>query len=213
MLTEHQRFDRVKASLVAATPGQMLDLETVIRDIVARQFAEFALARRTNAIVQVRCCSRCGVFGASLYGKDRNQRQRFRCSTGCRRTFNILTGTSMARARKPEKWGQYLGYMADFLSVRNIIHAGIGVNHVTAWRWRHRFLKAAVNDNAAVLSGVIEADETFFVRSFKGHRGWKRGLPPENRAARPSAWGALKRGLSGAQVPRADSTGQLRRGA
>lgn len=52
-----------------------------------------------------------------------------------------------------------------------------------------------------MLSGVIEADETFFVRSFTGHRGWKRGLPPENRAARPSAWGALKRGVSSEQVP------------
>jgi transposase-like protein len=198
---EHKWFDRVKASLVTATPGQVLDLEALIRDIVARQFADFALARRTNAIVQARLCPHCGVEGAALYGKERNRCQRFRCSLGCRRTFNILTGTPMARARKPEKWGQYLGYMADFMSVRTIIRAGIGVNHVTVWRWRHRFLKAAVIDNAAVLSGIIEADETFFVRSFKGHRGWTRGLPPENRAARPSAWGALKRGLSDAQVP------------
>ena len=115
---EHQRFDRVKASLVTATPGQVLDLEAVIRDIVARQFADFALARRSNTIVQTRCCPRCGVVGATLYGKERNQRQRFRCSTGCGRTFNILTGTPMARARKPEKWGQYLGCMTDFMSVR-----------------------------------------------------------------------------------------------
>lgn len=33
---EHQRFDRVKTSPVTATPGQVLDLEAVIRDIVAR---------------------------------------------------------------------------------------------------------------------------------------------------------------------------------
>jgi hypothetical protein len=71
--------------------------------------------------------------------------------------------------------------MTDHLSIRKIIEAGIGVNHVTVWRWRHRFLKAAANDNAAILSGVIEADETFFVRSFKGHRGWVKGNPPENR--------------------------------
>ncbi len=91
--------------------------------------------------------------------------------------------------------------MTDFMSVRKIILAGIGVNHVTVWRWRHRFLKATTKDQAAVLSGVIEGDETFFVRSFKGHRGWKRGLPPENCAARPSAWGAIKHGVSSEQVP------------
>src|SRR5918911_481460 len=90
--------------------------------------------------------------------------------------------------------------MTDHRSVRKIVEAGIGVNHTTVWRWRHRFLKAASNDNAAVLSGVIEADETFFVRSFKGHPGWVKGRPPENRAARPSAWGATKLGLSREQV-------------
>ncbi len=167
---------------------------------MARQFAEVALARRTSLVAVARTCPRCGSHDVVLHGAHKNGRQRFKCR-GCRCTYNILTGTAMARARKPEKWGQYLGCMTDFMSVRKIILTGIGVNHVTAWRWRHRFLKAAVNDNAAVLSGIIESDETFFVRSFKGHRGWKQGLPPENRAARPSAWGALKRGLSDAQVP------------
>ena len=91
--------------------------------------------------------------------------------------------------------------MTDPLSIRNIVKAGIGVNHVTVWRWRHRFLAAAATDNTAMLSGVIEADETFFLRSFKGHRGWIEGNPPEDRAARPRAWDAIKRGLSSEQVP------------
>jgi hypothetical protein len=107
----------------------------------------------------------------------------------------------MARARKPEKWGTYLGCMTDHLSIRKIVRTGIGVRHVTVFRWRHRFLKTAANDNAAVLSGVIEADETFFLRSFKGSRGWKKGEPPEQRAARPRAWGAIQPSLSNEQVP------------
>jgi hypothetical protein len=119
----------------------------------------------------------------------------------CHRTYNILTGTAMARARKPELWGQYLGHMTEYRSIRKIVATGIDINHVTVWRWRHRFLNAAANDNTAILSGVVEADETFFLRSFKGSRGWKNGNPPENRAARPRAWGASKRGLSTEQVP------------
>jgi transposase-like protein len=202
MLMEHQAFERFKASLVnKASASQVVDLEAIIRDIVARQIAEVALARRTNATKDARTCPHCATAFATLHGK-KNGRQRFLCrNADCRRTYNILTGTPMARARKPEKWGQYLSYMTDFMSVRKIILAGIGVNHVTVWRWRHRFLKITIEDQAAVLSGVIEGDETFFVRSFKGHRGWTRGLPPENRAARPSAWGATKRGVSSEQVP------------
>lgn len=147
-----------------------------------------------------RVCPHCQGTDVVLHGKDRNQRQRFKCRE-CGRTYNILTGTPMARARKPEKWGKYLSFMMDHVSVRKIVAAGIGVSHVTVWRWRHRFLKAAANDNGAMLSGVIEADETFFLRSFKGHRGWMKGAPPEQRAARPSGWGATKRGLSSEQVP------------
>ncbi len=50
-------------------------------------------------------------------------------------------------------------------------------------------------------SGVAEADEKFFLRSFKGHRGWKRGQPPEPRPPRYRGSGALLPGLSWQQVP------------
>jgi transposase-like protein len=199
---EQRYFDQIKSSLNQASAAQMLDLEAFIHGIVSRQVAEFALAKRTIKTTEERTCPHCLTKNATLHGKDKNGRQRFRCANSeCGRTFNILTGTPMARARKPEKWAKYLSFMTDHLSIRKIVQAGIGVNHVTVWRWCHRFLKAAANDNASQLSGVIEADETFFVRSFKGHRGWMKGKPPAERAARPSAWGATKRGLSDEQVP------------
>ena len=70
--------------------------------------AEVALARRTEVTRAERRCPHCGTAGAHLHGRDKNDRQRFRCrTTECRRSFNILTGTPMARARKPEKWGHY----------------------------------------------------------------------------------------------------------
>jgi transposase-like protein len=199
---ELQSLERVKSAIRTASPEQVLALESLIQSIASEQVAAISLARRTQALHQSRACPHCGTLDAHLHGKDKNDRQRFRCrAVECRRTFNILTGTSMARARKPEKWGRYLGCMTDHLSVRRIMETHIGLNHKTVWRWRHRFLKAAANDNTPHLSGVIEADETFFVRSFKGSRGWKKGKPPEQRAARPSGWGATKRGLSNEQVP------------
>jgi len=199
---EHQQFERVKALIPKASASQVIDLERLIQIIVSEQMAELRLARRTNATIDARTCPRCSTEGATLHAKDRNGRQRFLCRNPlCHRTYNILTGTHMARARKPELWGRYLGHMTEYLSVRKIVATGIDINHVTVWRWRHRFLNATANDNTALLSGVIEADETFFLRSFKGDRGWKKGKPPENRAARPRAWGATKRGLSHEQVP------------
>lgn len=197
---EFQTLEAFKAEIGKSSPAQILDLQDVIQIIISEQVAAFALARRSDAAIQSKTCPHCRETNVVLHGKDQNGRQRFRCR-GCARTFNILTGTPMARARKPEKWGRYLSCMTDHLSIRNIIETGIGVNHRTAWRWRHRFLKAAANDNGAVLSGVIEADETFFVRSFKGDRGWTKGRPPENRAARPSGWGAVTNGISRQQVP------------
>lgn len=199
---EFQRLEQLKAEISKASPEQVLDLQDVIQAIISQQVAEVALVRRTQACIQTKTCSHCRGVDVVLHGKDKNGRQRFRCrAVGYGRTFNILTGTPMARARKPEKWGRYLSCMTDHMSLRRIIANGVPVNYRTAWRWRHRFLKAASNDNGAVLSGVIEADETFFVRSFKGHRGWTKGTPPENRAARPSGWGAVTNGISRQQVP------------
>src|SRR4051812_46315557 len=197
-----RRLNHLEFAIRAASGEQIVTIERLVAEVASMRVAEVALARRTEATCAERRCPHCGTAGAHLHGKDKNDRQRFRCrTTACRRSFNILTGTPMARARKPEKWGHYLSHMTDHRSVRKIVEAGIGVNHTTVWRWRHRFLKAAVQDNTATLSGVIEADETFFVRSYKGHRGWVNGRPPETRAARPRAWRATKRGLSVEQVP------------
>jgi ISXO2 transposase-like protein/Homeodomain-like domain-containing protein len=65
----------------------------------------------------------------------------------------------------------------------------------TAFRWRHRFLSALNFDKPKRLSGVVEADETFILESFKGRRG---GLA---RPARRRGGKAAKRGLSTEQIP------------
>ncbi len=76
----------------------------------------------------------------------------------------------------------------------------------TAFRWRHRFLRA-IKTNTARLGGIVEADKTYLLESRKGSRAWKQaaaGLPgaeaPE-RKPRKRGGKATKRGLSGEQVP------------
>ena len=83
--------------------------------------------------------------------------------------------------------------MADSVSVRKAAQRS-GVSVPTAFRWRHRFLSLAKDTQAKTVSGIVEADETFFLRSFKGSR-------PAERAPRKRGGKASKPGLSNEQVP------------
>ena len=65
--------------------------------------------------------------------------QRYRCKD-CGRSFNALTGTSMARLRKKELWLEYSKALADSLSLSKAADL-CGIDRTTAFRWRHRFLQ------------------------------------------------------------------------
>ena len=73
--------------------------------------------------------------------------------------------------------------------------ARCGVAYTTAFRWRHRFLMAPARDKPTRLVGIVEADETFILKSFKGRRA---GLP---RASRKRGGKPKKTGLSAEQIP------------
>ena len=93
---------------------------------------------------------------------------RLRCHA-CHKTSNALTGTPLAHLRKREQWLLYAQTLMDGVSVREA--AGrCGVDKNTAFLWRHRFLKAASAHRAEHEGGIVEADETFFLESFKGQR-------------------------------------------
>ena len=118
--------------------------------------------------------------------------QRYRCR-GCKKTFNALTGTPLAQLHKRELWLQHSQAVIDGLTLRKT-SARIGVSLPTAFRWRHRFLKAPKALKAKKLQGIVEADETFFLYSEKGKRRLTR--KPRSRGGK-----AAKRGLSAEQVP------------
>ena len=93
---------------------------------------------------------------------------RFRCKD-CARTFNALTKTPMARLRKKEQWLSHARAMLEGVSVAKAAQA-CDVHYSTAFRWRHRFLGAPAADKPKRLNGIVEADETFVLESFKGRR-------------------------------------------
>jgi transposase-like protein len=144
-------------------------------------------------------CPHCGTPGAVKRGRA-NGLRRYRC-TSCRKSFNALTGTPLARLRLKERWLDFTQSLSVGDTVRGSA-AQCDVALTTAFRWRHRFLKA-VKTTTVPLRGIVEADETYLLDSRKGDRQLDR--PPRKRGGK-----AAKRGLSREQVPilvAADRTG------
>jgi transposase-like protein len=110
--------------------------------------------------------------------------QRYKCRNGaCQRTFNALSTTPLARLRLKSKWLAQQGVLQQGLSVHKAATA-LAVSPSTAFRWRHRFLRLAQPVKAPALGGVVEADETFFLRSSKGQRPGRQARKRGGRASR-----------------------------
>ena len=137
-------------------------------------------------------CPHCGSQRLQRWGHASGL-PRYRCGD-CRRSFNALTGTPLARLRKKERWA---GQTQALITGESLVKAAerCGVAYTTAFRWRHRFLSAPALDKPSQLTGIVEADETFILESFKGKRS---DLP---RPARKRGGKASKRGLSAEQIP------------
>src|SRR4051812_10309764 len=142
-------------------------------------------------------CPHCGAEKLQRWGSASGLR-RYRCAT-CRKTFNALTGTSLARLREKACWLRY-GEALAAGGDPGQAPAHCGVPLTTSFRGRHRFLRAPGAAREA-LGGVAEADETFFRRSHEGSRRWRRAEGPLERRPRRRGERASKRGLSAEQVP------------
>ncbi|WBS05353.1 IS1595 family transposase [Pseudoduganella sp. SL102] len=113
--------------------------------------------------------------------------QRYRCVL-CRRSFNAVTGTPLARLRMRDKWLQYLQCLIESTPVRSAA-SRVAVAKSTSFRWRHRFIAALLRAPRPQLSGIVEADETYHLESQKGSRHLNR--PPRKRGGKAS-----RRGIS-----------------
>ena len=171
--------------------------------LVGRPVGEAALAAVELGVGEDRRCPRCGTTGAVSNGTARGLK-RYRCK-GCGKTFGALTGTPLSGLHRKEMWLTFGECLSDGDTVKTSAEqCGIAVS--TAFRWRHRFLRA-VESGASKLRGIVEADETFIVASCKGSRAWKRakeGNPAPDlpdRKARKRGGKAAKPGLSHELVP------------
>ena len=182
-------FRKLSISLKTLTPHQ--------RQVLMDRLEPAAQASESCHLVETRIeekpvCPHCAHELVSRWGYA-NGLQRYRCGA-CRATFNALTETPLAGLRYKTKWMDYAQQLVEGSSVRKSA-AAVGIHPNTAFRWRHRFLKLPNSQQAISLTGIAEADETYFLESQKGTR---QGLsrPPRKRGGKAS-----KRGLSEEQIP------------
>src|SRR3954471_13413158 len=175
------------SGVVDLTAEQQQELDAVL---TGRDGEAEVVAAIDACVREERQCPHCGTQGAVKRGRA-NGLRRYRCKA-CKKSFNALTGTPLARLPLKAR-------LLDFtpsLSIGDTVRGAAAQCHValtTALRWRHRFLKA-VRTSTAPLRGIVEAEDTYLLDSRKGDRQL-------DRPARKRGGKAAKRALSRDQVP------------
>ena len=204
MAVTDKDFHKLLAAIEALSLPQLTALDAAIRgrlggsvntpaaETPCKPHGECASITDIEARFEAQCqCPRCQSTKVMKWGSA-NGLKRYRCKS-CKATFNALTGTPLAQLHRRELWAGHAQALADGISLRKVA-ARLDVHLSTAFRWRHRFLKAPKALKPKVLAGTVEADETYFLYSEKGSRQLRR--PARKRGGKAS-----KRGLSDEQVP------------
>jgi transposase-like protein len=147
-------------------------------------------------------CPHCRHSGFHRYGKS-NDLQRYRC-LACKRTFNALTGTPLARLRHKTLWLSYCGCLLDPACTVDSAASRPGIHRNTSFRWRHRFLDWLKTDRPLCLQGIAELGTTFLRESQKGSRNLPR--PPRHRGGARKTLGQYRKRV--AVVVARDRAGQ-----
>ncbi len=133
-----------------------------------------------------------------------NKTPRFKCKA-CGKTFSFSTYRLRYRSQKSRAfWSLYIDLMFQGLSVRKLRYQmrlhGMNICQNTAFYWRHKILALLLQAIRTNLSGVVEADETFFPLSFKGKKGPNRKATDLGRRPHKRGEAASQRGISKEQV-------------
>lgn len=155
-----------------------------------------------------RVCPHCSDVAVVKNGhrNDKDYTQKYFCK-GCKKSFTITTNAIVFGTRKDIAiWKEYIECMLNGWSVRKCAEE-CNIHRNTAFRWRHKILDALTNImNNVTLDGIVEADEKYFPKSYKGnHRGnpkHKHTKAPFMIPRRTHVRGGMteKRGISSEQV-------------
>ena len=127
-------------------------------------------------------CIYCEGMHVVKNGKRKDGVQRFLCRD-CHRSFIASTDSITSRTRKSiSVWATYLKCMMDQKTLKQS-SAECDISISTAFTWRHKILDTLSElTEKAYLTGVVEADETFFNVSFKGNHNRSRDFSMPRKA-------------------------------
>jgi transposase-like protein len=162
----NHEFRQILNTIPNLTGNQKRDLMVALKSEMNRTETETLIE---DVKGDISCCPHCGSTSIKRWGRSSGL-QRYKCKESeCGSTFNALTGTPFARLRHRSKWMDNLEGMQIGLSITKMSKV-LGISRSTAFRWRHRFLTAPTENKPLQVSGIVEADETFFLESFKGNQ-------------------------------------------
>jgi transposase-like protein len=158
---------------------QMDNLTAVQRTALSAALSGTGPANEAIALIEMQfasapACGHCKSERFITWGHA-NDLRRYKCKA-CNRTFNALTGTPLAQLHRRDAWLEYARAVVDRVSLRKAAERA-GICLETSFRWRHRFLQTAKDKRPPVVTGIVEADETFILKSAKGSRKLVGRLP------------------------------------
>src|ERR1700760_4716196 len=126
-------------------------MEDATVDVAVSAVVSLAVAAQAHA--ERAGCPHCASRKLQRWGHASGL-PRYRCGD-CRRTFNALTGTPLARLRMKDRWAdQAQALITGESVVKAATRCGVAVT--TAFRWRHRFLSAPAIDKPSQLTGIVQ---------------------------------------------------------
>ena len=161
---------------------------------VTLQVTEYLKLNEELKQTQPSVCPVCNSRDARFIKKGfQAKKQRYQCK-GCGSKFTYDTKQITSHSHQPvESW---VTMIEDTLSLTPLDKTAekIAVCHETAFNMRHKLLAfmEIVNNSAALLDELVEADETYVLES-------QKGIKCETRSPRKHGEGATKRGLSNEQ--------------
>jgi transposase-like protein len=186
---EAVEFQALVEQISGLTAGQRAALIEAVRAKASASDAVRLIDRRFAAAPR---CPHCKSVAVGTWSRPKPL-TRYKCRD-CRRTFTGLTGTPLERLRRRDAWLDYAQALADGVSLRKAAKR-CGIVLDTSFRWRHRFLHLPKQKKATAVSGIVEVDETYFLRSQKGARRIA------GRKARKRGGKASRPGLSDEHAP------------
>ena len=124
-------------------------------------------------------CVRCPRCDSDKISRIKDRRQ-FDCD-GCRYQFSVRVGTLFHDSKLPLwKWFLAVYVMGESLKgvSANQLKRMLGVSYKTAWYLCHRIRSAMADESGELLSGIVEADETYI----GGRRRFPAGTSRQDRA-------------------------------